>query len=536
MGHRNVLCTNQMLDPKSEQVLSYIHPNHLTHFGEVGDYPNHHMYPVQSTIGNATGLDPQFAGHHRGSVMYGNQQGISQYYHPLSNFSVGGAAQPNIYHPYMLAPSSSSSSVPLNNGSASILPSSINLRDTGVSDGNATSDSLGRFSRRKDVDVIPGSFYQVAGPPNICLPSTNLSISSEPLQWGHQYKYAMPVTQPENQGIVICPPTNGADRRVMNGPSSVSIPPEPAFPHHHTMLHRSYRGQPPQSSNSAWMEQFGNHFVDEGCSSSNYTDQMAYMHGTSVNTGAVMIPNLGMQKYQDMPCNRESGFVTHHPPLPNYYHQHLPPMQNMSINSYNHHSQIPLPSYTHPINNMHSNNVFPPRVDVASDTGYPGAFHSVSEQANAPLREAAPEIIHGSFRLLSEDAAAALQIRGFYGFDETSDQHRDMRLDIDDMSYEELLALEEHIGVVNTGLPEESILKNLKTSARTTCSELDNSSEPVSQNENCIVCQVEYEEKERIGTLECGHSFHADCIKQWLLVKNLCPICKKPALETDRRS
>lgn len=540
MGHRNVLCTHQMLDVKLEQGLSYLHPNHLNQYGEVGDYPNQQMYAVQSTAGSATGLDPRFAGHHGGNLMFGTQQYINQYFHPPPNIRLGGPAASNVYHPYMLAPSSSSSSVPLNNGSASLLPSLTNHRDTGVAmDEYATSDNLGHFCKRKDIEVVPGSFYHFTGPPNLCLPPANLSVSSEPLQWGQRYKYPMPFIQPENQGMVICPTINGADR-IVSGSSSVSLPLEPAFPHHHNIpLQRNYSGQPSQPSNSAWVEQFGNHFVDAGCSNSNYADQMAYMHGTPMNSGAVEIPNLGMQKYQDMSSNRGSGFVIHHPAPPNFY-QHPPPMQNMAVNTYSHHSQTPLPSYSHIFNNMHANNVYPPRVDVASDSSFQSSFNPISDRVNIPsMHEAAPEIIHESFRVLSEDAAAALQIPRFYGFEEIPDQHRDMRLDIDDMSYEELLALEEHIGVVNTGLPEESILKNLKTSARSTkakCSELDQSSETVPENENCIVCQVEYEENESIGTLECGHRFHADCIKQWLLVKNLCPICKKPALSTDRRS
>ncbi|KAL6578587.1 hypothetical protein OROMI_008803 [Orobanche minor] len=44
------------------------------------------------------------------------------------------------------------------------------------------------------------------------------------------------------------------------------------------------------------------------------------------------------------------------------------------------------------------------------------------------------------------------------------DQHRDMRLDIDSMSYEELLALEERMGTVSTALSEEALLKSIKKS------------------------------------------------------------------------
>ncbi|XP_078151082.1 putative E3 ubiquitin-protein ligase HIP1 isoform X1 [Carex rostrata] len=50
----------------------------------------------------------------------------------------------------------------------------------------------------------------------------------------------------------------------------------------------------------------------------------------------------------------------------------------------------------------------------------------------------------------------------YYGGIEMHDRHRDMRLDIDNMSYEELLALEERISNVSTGLTKESVAKRLK--------------------------------------------------------------------------
>ncbi|XP_076937370.1 E3 ubiquitin-protein ligase MBR2-like [Bidens hawaiensis] len=106
----------------------------------------------------------------------------------------------------------------------------------------------------------------------------------------------------------------------------------------------------------------------------------------------------------------------------------------------------------------------------------------------------------------------------FYGIADNHDRHREMRLDIDNMSYEELLALEEHIGNVSTGLTEETILKHLKQKPYVV--EMGQPIEP------CSVCQEEYTEGDDLGTLECGHDFHHGCIKQWLQHKNLCPICK----------
>lgn len=44
--------------------------------------------------------------------------------------------------------------------------------------------------------------------------------------------------------------------------------------------------------------------------------------------------------------------------------------------------------------------------------------------------------------------------------------------------------------------------------------------------------QEDYGDGDDIGTLDCGHDFHSDCIKQWLMHKNLCPICKTTGLAT----
>lgn len=41
-----------------------------------------------------------------------------------------------------------------------------------------------------------------------------------------------------------------------------------------------------------------------------------------------------------------------------------------------------------------------------------------------------------------------------------------------------------------------------------------------------IIVQEEYEADDEMGKLDCGHSFHIQCIKQWLSQKNACPVCK----------
>ncbi|KAJ0764219.1 putative transcription factor C2H2 family [Helianthus annuus] len=98
------------------------------------------------------------------------------------------------------------------------------------------------------------------------------------------------------------------------------------------------------------------------------------------------------------------------------------------------------------------------------------------------------------------------------------DEYQDMRLDIDDMSYEELLALEESIGYVNSGLSEDGISKCLREKIYYS---MDQS------YDTCPICLDEYENGEKIGRIEkCGHEYHVDCIKKWVTMKKVCPICK----------
>ncbi|KAL2894617.1 putative E3 ubiquitin-protein ligase RHG1A [Bienertia sinuspersici] len=113
------------------------------------------------------------------------------------------------------------------------------------------------------------------------------------------------------------------------------------------------------------------------------------------------------------------------------------------------------------------------------------------------------------------------------GMADVHDQHRDMRLDVDSMSYEELLALEERIGNVCTGLTEETILRHLKQQKY-----VHAMSDGQIETEPCCICQEEYNDGDNVGMLDCGHDFHSECVKQWLTHKNLCPICKTTALAT----
>lgn len=113
-------------------------------------------------------------------------------------------------------------------------------------------------------------------------------------------------------------------------------------------------------------------------------------------------------------------------------------------------------------------------------------------------------------------------VSNVYGSRNLFDRYGDMRLDVDNMSYEELLALGERIGSVNTGLSEDVISDclNIATYA----------SDENQEDASCSICLEEYKNEEENGRLKCGHDYHLGCIKKWLSMKNACPICKAPAI------
>ncbi|KAH0722605.1 hypothetical protein KY290_005255 [Solanum tuberosum] len=47
--------------------------------------------------------------------------------------------------------------------------------------------------------------------------------------------------------------------------------------------------------------------------------------------------------------------------------------------------------------------------------------------------------------------------------------------------------------------------------------------------ERCSICLDDYYDKEKLTEINCGHLFHFGCIREWIKLKNSCPICKRDA-------
>ncbi|CAN0877003.1 Probable E3 ubiquitin-protein ligase RHG1A [Linum grandiflorum] len=110
------------------------------------------------------------------------------------------------------------------------------------------------------------------------------------------------------------------------------------------------------------------------------------------------------------------------------------------------------------------------------------------------------------------------------------DRFNEWRLDIDSMSYEQLLELEDRIGYVSTGLKEDEIGHCIRKYKLSVLSKLPSHIQ-TSLDKKCSICQEDFEGGEdEVGKLECGHGFHIQCIKQWLAHKNNCPVCKTAPL------
>jgi len=88
---------------------------------------------------------------------------------------------------------------------------------------------------------------------------------------------------------------------------------------------------------------------------------------------------------------------------------------------------------------------------------------------------------------------------------------------IDNMTYEELLDLENKIGYVKKGI---SLRKKLGLKKEKYSSKKFNYKE-------CVICKEILKEKEIIRVLNCFHIFHINCIDKWFKDNKTCPICKK---------
>ncbi|MBA0716585.1 hypothetical protein Golax_015405 [Gossypium laxum] len=563
MGQRNMLCPSQMIDLEMDQQgHGYLRHEPCSFLGNITNYPPPDIPMTVIAPGNTTSLDAHpLPEHYENGMFYGMPQypvpGVQHRHHP-PNLDLGIGNASNFYIPYVATPSSG---VPMNHGPLDQMPSSRNYGPVGVSadeyarNFHFMNNDRGSY-KRKTSEGIPGNFQHFNA-------SSSSSSSVTQLNTRHP-DGVVPVdpasfTIPQYRGNDPPPIRDaGSQRSVRNRLGATAVDPVLMHGANH-FLQGNYMAQPFQPA-----------ITDGGASAWTQAPGVPYMHGSFSNL--VLFPPRSFESVLTLKLiamdtlltciypggniggpietrYRSSTNFSHSSSLEllNHNHHHpAPPIEGVRRHGFNPHPQVAAAPYRFPANYASQSTMNPSQDNLemgrrnrrpVPPTGFM-IYHSRREGGAVPETSLRYRNLP-HLRVIPPDGVAMLEFPEFY--DELGnliDHHRDMRLDIEDMSYEELLALGEQIGKVNTGLSEETIRSKLKTRTYSTFVTNINLEEvaPIDQEpDSCIICQEDYKNQENIGTLDCGHEYHAGCLSKWLFVKNVCPICKSEALPTKSK-
>ncbi|CAK9135286.1 unnamed protein product [Ilex paraguariensis] len=549
MGQRNMVYANQIIDLEMDQQGNgHLHPEPGVLYGSIANVlpPNIHM--VLPAPANTINWDVHRLPAHRDSALfYGMPQYNNvQHHQPAANLDLAVATASNHYAPHMDPPSGTRVfPIPLNHGSHDQFPFSSNHGIIGVS-----ADSYGRNShfvdglrgsfKRKNAEGIPGNFQfrnASAGSSSAVAPMNARPLESD-VTLMDAASFALPEYGENDMSSAI---EVGSHRSLRNRSVATGLDSVMAHTTNH-IIQGNYQGQPFQTAHTPWVDpQFGRNGGDSGTFTWSQAPTLPYLHG------CMEAGNMNVHGYQVTASHRSSTRFLHPPPIPQGHrnlHHLPPPMHRLRGHNIDSNSQVATSSRRLSTITTSHTSVNPFQDGVEAGPGIVGSVPPTGFRIYQPHRmEAMPEAnsrlrIHPHLRILPEDGVAMLEIPGYYEVGDFIDHHRDMRLDIDHMSYEELLALGERIGTVGTGLVEETITSYLKTrtfSSSKTCSKQEQAAHGDQEIDFCVICQANFMDRERIGTLDCGHEYHLDCIKRWLHVKNTCPICKSSAVTTERK-
>ncbi|CAN4102932.1 unnamed protein product [Withania somnifera] len=538
MGQRSMSYSNQFVDLGVDQRGQvYTPPEPCMLYGSFTSFPHsngHTMIPATGSIGNF--YVPHLPGHQEGALIYGMlpANGIQQWPH-LTNGTA--FAPPNYYNPYVTAPSVSTDvPVPVHHGLHDRHPVS---GTQGVVGNNA--DNFGRNDphidnasssfKQKNFGGIHGNLqhHSASAGPSTSAVSVNTSAHESDVSLNDS------VSRVHGGNDSASSLGDGVQRSRSSSASS----PDTVLQNTNNQLLQgsSYVGQPYQFPGNPWLNQpvssSGTHTWTW-----NQAAPLPYLPG---GAGGYILDsgNIGMQGYQVTSSNGGlTSFV--YPPIYQgpLYPQHLPPnMQFTGGHTLSFSPQMTAASTRHQQTSLSNSANNPLQGVVEGGSGYMGPFVPAGFRMYRPhQREFMLETNTRHHNL--PNGVAMLGVPGYRGVGVSIDQHSDMRLDVDHMSYEELLALGERIGNVKTGLSDEAIATNLKTriflSTETPCAP-ESVACPGHKTDFCVICQTDYEAQDKIGILECGHEYHEECVKKWLVLKNTCAICKSAALSREKK-
>lgn len=529
MGHRNTQFTGRMIDLEIyPQGHNHLHPKPGIFYGSVANYPQQNIHPAVPTMGNRPSFNHHHLPEHHGSTFYGMPQYDRIHpQRPVINLDLSvSMSSSGHYNPYLAPPPTGIRDFPvqINHGTYAQFSPFSSQRIVGV-----PTDSYGR--NMPYMDGVRGSFKRnnVEGAPTNYQSHNVLADSSS---------FVAPVTaRPAESDVTstdatsFVPPDYGGNdpMSMVESGSHQSSRNIPDFQVHNAghMIQGNYVASSVPFPGNPWFDMhFGANNGDICTFSWAQTPELPFAHGS--------------QGYQVTNGNQGSNGFIHppRPPIPQIHsntHHLPPPVQRIRGYNVNFPTQMSTSSPRISTNNASNNgiNPFPDIVDARPTflaPVIPTGFRYLQSHRREITNARHHSLPH--LRVLPEDEVSILETPGYHEAGSSMDQHTDMRLDIDHMSYEELLALGEQIGSVGTGLHQDFIQNNLKTRAFTSGYSVNLEETPsVDEHVNfCVVCQTAYMDGDTIGTLDCEHEYHQECIKTWLLFKNSCPMCKLTAL------
>jgi len=103
---------------------------------------------------------------------------------------------------------------------------------------------------------------------------------------------------------------------------------------------------------------------------------------------------------------------------------------------------------------------------------------------------------------------------------------RGVWIDPSEMTYDEIIQMQDMIGVVSRGADDAQIAA-LPTETFRACGEVAGSGRV--ECSACCVCLEDFLDGDALRRLDCCHRFHVACIDPWLASNRACPICKADA-------
>ncbi|GMH24935.1 hypothetical protein Nepgr_026778 [Nepenthes gracilis] len=523
MNERSMLNSSQQIDLQiGPQAPNHLHPEPYIFLGSSSNFS---QFNIQQHISSASGNNSNFELHHlqdhRDGAPYYAMPQYGQHPHPPTNLELGIPAGPAFYNLQMNpAPGSRMLPIPLHHGSVDQLAMPVD-------------DGLRSLYKRKDADGITGNvpyFSASAGSSSTISPMSGLNFDSamDPSFPLPEYRGngTVPIIEVGSQGI-------GRNGAMAAGLFRHSVR---SHSYNHLLV-GSFMGQTYHPSGATWLDQQSINSSDGGTLPWNVTPPLPCFQGSNIQGGSLEIGNAGAIGFHEAAPNQGSANFLHSPPIINQHYNLHPASGVQGLRGYcmNYHPPVAATSSRHPANNATQHVAIGNSPDDIELLPPPNGIQMYQSHRRGVLPETISRhrnVPH--LQILPADEVAILEFPSLYEVGNFVDHHRDLRLDIDDMSYEELLALSDRIGNVNTGLSEEAITKHLKTRLYSSLSAASINLEELpcidQKNDSCIICLDEYKDNDRIGTLDCGHEYHADCLKKWLHLKSLCPICKSTAL------